>query len=186
MFSAPRMSVARGATGLILTFRNRARKNLSSRASPGTLLPAAAVPSSLTELFQSLADRGERLTRTRRAVLETLAAAGGPMSVRALHQSVGPRRVDLVTVYRTLHWLEELGAARAVLTGGAAELFELALPGEHTHHLLCDECGAVATVPVCGVDPAVAGRIEREHGFRVSHHRLTYHGRCRECAERGG
>jgi len=144
------------------------------------------VPSSLTELIQSLADRGERMTRTRRAVLEALAAADGPVSVRALHQAVGPRRVDLVTVYRTLHWLAELGAARAVLTGGAAELYELADPGEHTHHLLCDECGAVATVRVCGVDPAVAGRIEREHGFSVSQHRLTFHGRCRECAARGG
>ena len=144
------------------------------------------MPSSLTELFQSLADRGERLTRTRRAVLEALAGAGGPVSVRALHQAVGPRRVDLVTVYRTLHWLAELGVARAVLTGGAAELFELVDADEHTHHLLCDGCGAVVTVRACGVDPSVAERIEREHGFSVSHHRLTFHGRCRECAARGG
>jgi Fe2+ or Zn2+ uptake regulation protein len=144
------------------------------------------VSSSLTELLQSLANRGERLTRTRRAVLEALAAADGPVSVRALHESVGARRVDLVTVYRTLHWLAELGVARAVLTGGAAELFELVYPNQHTHHLLCDECGAVLTVGLCGVDPTVAERIEREHGFAVSHHRLTYHGRCRECAARGG
>lgn len=144
------------------------------------------MPSSLTELIQSLANRGERLTRTRRAVLESLAAAGGPVSVRALHQAVGPKRVDLVTVYRTLHWLAELGVARPVLTGGAAELFELADADEHTHHLLCDECGAVSTVRACGVDPGVAERIESEHGFHVSHHRLTFHGRCRECAARGG
>ena len=36
--------------------------------------------------------------------------------------------------------------ARAGFFRHAAELFELAYPGEHTHHLLCDGCGAVLTV----------------------------------------
>ena len=140
---------------------------------------------SLPDVLHALSERGERLTRTRRAVIEALAIAGGPVSVRALHQAVGARRVDLVTVYRTLHWLAELGVARAVPTGGAAELYELASPGDHTHHLVCDGCGAVLTVAACGVDPDVAGRIEAEHGFRVTHHRLTFHGRCRDCGEGG-
>jgi len=140
----------------------------------------------LPDVLVSLADRGQRLTRTRRAVIEALAAAGGPVSVRALHEAVGARRVDLVTVYRTLHWLAALGVARAVPTGGTAELYELAAPGDHTHHLVCDGCGAVQTVSVCGLAPDVGERIAAQHGFRVTHHRLTFHGRCRDCDGTGG
>lgn len=134
------------------------------------------------KIAEALAGRGHRLTPTRRAVLETLAAAPAPASARAVHETVGPGRADLVTVYRALRWLVERGAARVVASGPGPERYELARAGAHTHLLRCDRCGAVRTVPLCGVDPALAERIDREYAFSVFRHSLTFHGLCAHCA----
>jgi Fe2+ or Zn2+ uptake regulation protein len=133
------------------------------------------------EIFERLQREGHRLTSSRRAVVYALHAEAGPVTVRDLHVRVG-RDADLVTVYRTLGWLAELGIARQVATGGSAERFELAAHGEHTHHLQCRACGRVFTVPVCGLDPGVFGQIERDHGFTVADHAVTFHGTCASCA----
>ena len=134
------------------------------------------------QILRAAGGRGQRLTRPRRLVIEALAGAVEPQSARALHEAVGTERIDLVTVYRTLDWLKEIGLARAVLTGEGVERVELVPAGSHTHHLVCDACGAVRTVSVCGLDRTIAERIEREHGFRVDHHQLIFHGRCGDCS----
>jgi Fur family ferric uptake transcriptional regulator len=138
------------------------------------------VLSTPSEIFERLSKDGHRLTSSRRAVVYALHTAGGPVTVRDLHARVG-RDADLVTVYRTLSWLVELGIARPVAAAGGADRFELSGEGEHTHHLHCRSCGRVFTVPVCGLDPAVTGRISREHGFSVSGHAITFHGTCADC-----
>lgn len=137
------------------------------------------MPATPAEIFERLARMRQRLTRTRRAVIQALHAAARPVTARELHQAVGD--VDLVTVYRTAAWLVGLGVAREVSAGAGGERFELVDTGVHTHHLRCDRCGKLITVPICGLDTAVFARIDREHGFLVQDHRLTFHGLCAEC-----
>jgi len=133
-----------------------------------------------SDIFDQLGRRGQRLTRARRAVIESLLASNGPASVRDLHLAAGP--VDLVTVYRALHWLVELGLARQVPGGPGGERYELVDDAAHTHHLHCDGCGRMWTVPVCGIPRATFETIQREYGFTVTDHRLTFHGICADCA----
>jgi Fe2+ or Zn2+ uptake regulation protein len=137
------------------------------------------VPPTASELLASLSDRRQRLTRPRRAVIEALVAAGRPVTVRELHAAL--TGVDLVTVYRTLSWLVEMGVAREVTAVPGAERFEPVDASGHAHHLHCCRCGRLATTQACGVDPAVFARILREDGFEVTDHTLTFHGRCAEC-----
>jgi Fe2+ or Zn2+ uptake regulation protein len=137
------------------------------------------VPPNVSDVLATLAERSQRLTRPRRAVIEALFAACGPVTVRELH--AGLTAVDLVTVYRTLAWLVELGVAREVTAVRGAERFEPVRGNEHAHHLHCDRCGRVSTAAVCGVDAAVHARILRDYGFEVADHTLTFHGRCAEC-----
>jgi Fe2+ or Zn2+ uptake regulation protein len=137
--------------------------------------------STASELLATLSQRGQRLTRARRSVIDALFAAGGPVTVRELHATL--TAVDLVTVYRTLSWLVELGVAREVTAARGAERFEPVPGNEHAHHLHCDRCGRVTTAAVCGVDAAVYARILRDYGFAVADHTLTFHGRCAECGE---
>jgi Fur family ferric uptake transcriptional regulator len=137
------------------------------------------VPPTASEVLASLSHRRQRLTRPRRAVVEALVAAGRPVTVRELHAVLAG--VDLVTVYRTLGWLVELGVAREVTAVPGAERFEPVDAAGHVHHLHCCRCGRLATTAACGVDPAVFARILREDGFEVTDHSLTFHGRCSNC-----
>jgi Fur family ferric uptake transcriptional regulator len=130
-----------------------------------------------------LAQMGQRITRARRAVVEGLCAADGPVTVRQLHATL--HAVDLVTVYRTLNWLVELGVAREVAAIPGAERFELITDEPHVHHLHCERCGRLFTTTLCGLDEAVYARIRRAFGFVVSGHTLTFHGLCADCRRLG-
>lgn len=121
----------------------------------------------------------QRITRARRAVVEGLCAADGPVTVRQLHATL--HSVDLVTVYRTLNWLVELGVAREVTAIRGAERFELLSDEPHVHHLHCERCSRLFTATMCGLDDAVFSRIRRAYGFVVKGHTLTFHGHCADC-----
>jgi Fur family ferric uptake transcriptional regulator len=140
------------------------------------------MPFPASEVLAALAQKRQRLTRARRGVVEALCAVDRPLTVRELHESL--RQVDLVTVYRTLGWLVQLGVAREVAALPGAERFEMIDRGAHAHHLHCDGCGRVVTAPVCGVDEAVFALILREYGFAVTDHALTFRGRCAQCERR--
>jgi len=137
------------------------------------------VPPTASDVLAYLSDRHERLTRPRRAVIESLFAAGRPVTVLELHATL--TGVDLVTVYRTLGWLVKLGVAREVTAVPGAERFEPA--NGHAHHLHCDHCGRITATAACGVDRAVFARILEDEGFEVANHSLTFHGRCAECRD---
>jgi Fe2+ or Zn2+ uptake regulation protein len=131
------------------------------------------------EVFATLSERRQRLTRARRAVVEALCGAGGALTASELHAAL--TAVDLVTVYRTLGWLIRLGMAREVTAVRGAERFELVNGSEHADHLHCACCGRVTAAAVCGVDGALHARVLREYGFEVADHTLTFHGRCAGC-----
>jgi Fur family ferric uptake transcriptional regulator len=137
------------------------------------------VPHNPADLLDTLSQQGQRITRARRAVVEGLCALDEPVTVRQLHSTL--HAVDLVTVYRTLNWLVELGVAREVAAIPGAERFELLSAEPHTHHLHCERCGRLSTTTLCGLDEAVFPRIRRVHGFSVTSHSLTFHGLCADC-----
>ena len=131
------------------------------------------------EVLETLSELRQRITRARRAVVEGLCAADGPVTVGQLHATL--HAVDLVTVYRTLNWLEELGVARKVSAIPGAERFELLPVEPHTHHLHCERCERLFTATACGLDEAVFSRVRRAYGFTVTGHTLTFHGLCADC-----
>lgn len=142
------------------------------------------------ELHQRVAARlggqGQRYTRRRRAVVEVLAAADGPLTLPQILQA----RTDLAqsSAYRNMAVLEEAGVVHRIVTTDEFSRFELAeeLTDHHHHHLVCADCGDVVdfTVP-----SDLERRIERDlervadrSGFRVESHRLDLVGRCADCA----
>ena len=140
-----------------------------------------AMTPSASEIFAQVARQGYRLTRTRRAVIESLAAANGPTCVRALHTAAGA--VDLVTVYRAMGWLVKLGLAQKVPVGHSGERYELVDSDPHTrHHCHCDGCGGMTTIAVCELLESVFADVLREHGFVVHDYRITFYGCCAACS----
>ena len=115
--------------------------------------------------------RGYKATPQRLAVLGALAAEQHQAleEIRARCPEVG-----LVTVYRTLDLLCEIGAVRRLDLGDGPR-YELA--ENHHHHLVCESCGAVSEFEECPLDL----RRLQDVDFEVASHSLEIYGRCVVC-----
>lgn len=138
-------------------------------------------------VFHLLARRGHRLTEPRRAVLEVLAERQAPLSVADIHDRLGPRRVNLVSVYRTVHLLLKLAVIRATDSPRGGQRYELAeeFTGHH-HHLICQGCGLIEDLEGCLLRNDALVRLNRRvrhlRQFRVTEHELRLLGLCRNCS----
>ncbi|MFD2630751.1 Fur family transcriptional regulator [Oceanobacillus kapialis] len=92
--------------------------------------------------------------------------------------------IGLATVYRTLELLSELKIVDKINFGDGVSRYDLRKEGaEHFHHhLVCIECGSVEEI-----ENDLLGDVEkivqRDWGFQVKDHRLTFHGICKKCQE---
>jgi Fur family ferric uptake transcriptional regulator len=135
-----------------------------------------------------LARRGYRITAPRRAVLDALATSQEPRTVTQLHRALGGGRVNLVSVYRTVKLLCDIGLVRATDAAQGQRRFELAEPfTAHHHHLICRRCGQIEDLDGCLLEPDVLNRLGRRvrqsRRFRVTDHELRFFGVCRRCDE---
>jgi Fur family ferric uptake transcriptional regulator len=137
----------------------------------------------------AIASKGFRLTGPRRAVVDTLVDAAAPMSAAEIHARLAARRVNLVSIYRAVNLLCELGLLRVADTSKGTQRFELAeqFTGHH-HHLVCERCGRVEDLDGClledGVLDAIRQRVRRSRSFRLTGHDLKLFGLCRRCDSR--
>jgi Fur family ferric uptake transcriptional regulator len=129
-----------------------------------------------------LRHNGYRLTAQRRGVLDVIAQTQEHLTPAALYEKVRRRYpgIGLVTVYRTLDLLTQLGLICEVHAGDSCRSYLLRKPSEHHHHLICFDCGTVADFAGCDLSRSVK-RITEETGFEVDSHLVEYVGRCREC-----
>jgi len=136
--------------------------------------------------LQQLKLNGYRLTSARRAVVQTMAAtprAITPLEVydaaRGRHRALG-----LVSVYRTLEKLEELGLVQRVHQPEGCQAFVSASSG-HQHLLICRQCGRAAFFEGDDLQPLIRS-IARRTGFAIGEHWLQLFGLCKDCQSRGG
>jgi Fe2+ or Zn2+ uptake regulation protein len=126
----------------------------------------------------------QRYTKLRRALVETMATAGRPLTIPEILGS-NPA-LNQSSVYRNVTVLIEAGAARRVNGADDHGRFELAedLSGHH-HHLVCGSCGKVADVhssPRLERALAEAARAAAEQdNFDVTEHRFDLLGVCADC-----
>jgi len=135
------------------------------------------------EILEQLSNQGFRVTLARRAIIRVLLEDSGHLSPEELmhlakqkHENVG-----LVTVYRTLDLLSELGYVRRVHSGQSCNGFAKVALG-HRHHLICRGCGRVVDFEGCDLS-AMVTRVEQETGFVVDDHMLELLGMCATCLE---
>jgi len=138
-----------------------------------------------TDLWLSqLKDNGYRLTDARKAVVEIVAATSHaltPVEVfdRARASSPG---LGLVTVYRTLEKLEELGLIQRVHQTHGCQAF-IARGNGHEHLLLCTKCGLTVRFSGDELDPLIHS-ISHKTGFKVEEHWLQLFGLCDKCKKK--
>ncbi len=132
--------------------------------------------------LECLQANGCRLTDSRRAVVKIIASSSKvltPLDVfeqaRANHPGIG-----LVSVYRTLDKLEELGLIQRVHQPSGCQAFAAALNG-HQHLLICQKCGKVCYFSGDQLEGLVRN-VEAASGFRVQEHWLQLFGFCGDCS----
>lgn len=151
------------------------------------------------DLVGLLTRAGYSNTRARRAVLEALSSAEGPVTPADLLDSGRGRHpaLGLVTVYRTLEILESLGLVRKLHLAEGCRSYVLSMAGidgcghrdadsmvhSHGHHIICQECHRAVEFAGCDID-AVIATVEAQTGFAVRSHWLEIFGLCPLCQEK--
>lgn len=128
----------------------------------------------------------QRYTSGRRAIVETLADAGRPLTTPQILQAA--RSSSMSSTYRNLTVLCEAEVARRLSGADDVARFELAedLSGHH-HHLVCSSCGTMVDVDASPklerVIAEAARQAAEDFNFEVAAHRIDFEGRCRVCRE---
>jgi Fur family ferric uptake transcriptional regulator len=132
----------------------------------------------------ALRERGYRITPQRRAVIKAIAGTHEHMTPSELYEKV--RRdnpgIGLVTVYRTMEILTDIGLICELHSGGNCRSYLLRRPAEHHHHLVCSECGQVVDFTNCDLSD-IERRLSRDTGFEMESHLLEFLGRCPACQQ---
>lgn len=134
-------------------------------------------------LKKELKATGRRVTRTRQAVLSLFERTAKPLSATEIYARLRQEHVaiDLVTVYRTVHVLKELGlVAQIELHHEGQARYELKQGREHHHHIRCQLCGDIVDLVLCPLKK-VTKLIETQTKFIVDDHTLEFTGLCPRC-----
>ena len=126
---------------------------------------------------------GKRMTRTRRAVLSVLEQSQYPLSPTELYAQLKKRKIaiDLVTVYRNLVTLKELGLVTQLELHQEGQVrYEMKEGRQHHHHIRCKSCGRIVDLLLCPLKKLTAV-IEKETRFVVGDHSLEFSGWCPRC-----
>jgi Fe2+ or Zn2+ uptake regulation protein len=128
-----------------------------------------------------LQENGYRLTGARRAVVEIIASSDRALTPVEVFDAARLHNPDLglVSVYRTLEKLEQLGLIQRVHQEGGCNAY---LPNArgHEHLIICQQCGHAEYFSGDDLD-SFFEQVGRQHGFAVKGHWLQLNGLCGKC-----
>ena len=131
--------------------------------------------------LEQLQESGCRITSPRRAIVSILANSNQALEaveIFDLSRTDHPR-LGLVTVYRTLETLEEMGLVQRVHQAAGCHLY-LRAPQGHEHILVCKSCRR--TDYFSGDDLSeLIETTSQNSGYRIEDHWLQFVGLCARC-----
>jgi len=139
--------------------------------------------SSVESVIAFLRSRGNRITSSRRLLLEVLFNAEGHMSAESLAEAVQKQAPDvhLSTIYRNLEELEQLGIVSHSHLGHGPSSYLLSA---HAHaHFICADCGAMIEAPeemLRGLAKSAKGKL----GFSIDPKHFAILGQCAKCTKK--
>ena len=137
-----------------------------------------------TDVADRLRRQSRRMTAPRQAVLDALRRHDHPLSIKEIFAALTNQLCDLVTVYRSMHLLEEMRVVNRFDFGDGVARYELAKEGDdgHHHHLICTSCAVVIELDDC-FPHELQQRIASHNGFKAVTHRLEFFGLCPRCQD---
>lgn len=131
------------------------------------------------------------MTKARKATLEVLRMAERPLTATEVSERI-PITCNPVTIYRTLHFLEEHGFADSFVlhcSEHGTERYYSPLDSEsgsplHHHWFHCERCHRFIDLGDCRIEPLLEG-YRSQFGIAVTSHTLYLTGICPECSSDG-
>ncbi|MGQ9813656.1 MAG: Fur family transcriptional regulator [Candidatus Roseilinea sp.] len=135
----------------------------------------------LQDTLLRLRDEGERLTHSRRRVLEVLTRSGDHMTVADVQQQLrqAGEEMDAATIYRVLQWLKRVGLVSQTDLGGEAIVYQVIDDRRH-HHLVCLSCGNIVELEDSALD-YLRRTLRRDYDFEPRIDHLAIFGLCKRC-----
>jgi Fur family transcriptional regulator, ferric uptake regulator len=135
-----------------------------------------------SSIFDSLKAGGKKLTKPRKAILAILERSALPVTAAEVHDRLKKERMpaDLVTVYRNLAMLQELGLVNPVGLHEGQMRYEVRHGREHHHHIQCRGCGKIVDLMLCPLKK-LTELVETRTKFAVEGHALEFFGWCPQC-----
>ena len=133
---------------------------------------------------QSLRDKGVRLTRQRKVLLDLIDQSGQHLDADSLFRLAQARdpKLNRVTVYRTLKLLKESGLVDELDLAhfrGDQHYYETRLKKEHAH-VICLQCGRIEEF--FGEELSrLRDRVKVQFGFHIVFGRSEFAGYCSQC-----
>lgn len=138
----------------------------------------------MIDVLEVLRNAKLKKTKVRVDLLDILSTASQLYTAQELYLMLveNDKSVNLSTVYRTLEKLVSVQVVNQVLLENSKSTLYEFNHKTHHHFLVCDDCNKVIVVQDCPIDH-YEDKIEESHGFKVSKHKLEFHGTCHECSE---
>lgn len=131
--------------------------------------------------MEAMQQNGFRQTKSRRVIVETILNTPHGMEPLEIyergHQAY--RSLGMVTVYRTLDTLAQLGLIERVHLPHGCNLYIRATVG-HQHVLVCKDCGKVSYFEGDDLSGLIE-RVEHQSAYAISDHWLQLFGLCPDC-----
>jgi len=127
----------------------------------------------------TLADVGLKVTPTRIAILSVFSADCKPINAEYIFNILRNKKVNLVTIYRTLNIFAKKGIVRIVNVHTESAHYELA--GHHHHHLVCKDCGTIEEISICSQLLDTEALAHSKEFKSIQSHSVEFLGVCKKC-----
>lgn len=149
------------------------------------LLAETREPLSVQELVEK-ANATPAAERRRQRRVELAERRGQPSSASGGESAaeVSGEGINVVTVYRLVNLLVEMGLLRRIEFGQGYFRYERAESqdtADHHHHLVCENCGRIEDFHGCADLAPLTERVATESGFSIARHQLELYGTCAAC-----
>lgn len=128
-----------------------------------------------------LRERGYRMTPQRQIMMDAICDGGGHTTLPEIFERVQRKApaINQATVYRTLHFLLNMGLIVKAEIAPGETVYEIAGRSPH-HHLLCRVCHQEVEIEAQPL-AALQAELQQRYGFLIDASHLLLTGLCAHC-----
>ncbi len=128
-----------------------------------------------------LKDAGLKMTPARKEILNVFSSDCKPISAEYIFDKLKSKKINLVTIYRTLISLDRAQIITRVDIRKDSVHYELA--HHHHHHMVCTGCKRTESFETCGIEKLSQELLKKSSWFTsFDQHSLELFGRCKACS----